>query len=118
MRSDLYQVFMTYVKERPSENNSTIKLNEDTLQFLKDSNTTNSLEIKKSGNIFTIPTQIDIIQIYDTGVLYLSYTTASKMSSKILGGTAMSKVNIAEEARSIAQKYQEKPEMVNKIELL
>lgn len=65
MRSDLYQVFMTYVKERPSENNSTIKLNEDTLQFLKDSNTTNSLEIKKSGNIFTIPTQIDIIQIYD-----------------------------------------------------
>lgn len=30
----------------------------------------------------------------------------------------MSKVNIAEEARSIAQKYQEKPEMVNKIELL
>jgi len=30
----------------------------------------------------------------------------------------MRKVNIAEEARSIAQKYQEKPEMVNKIELL
>ena len=30
----------------------------------------------------------------------------------------MSKVNIAEEARSIAQKYQEKPEAVNKIDLL
>ena len=56
--------------------------------------------------------------IYDTSVLHSSYTTASKMSSKILGGTAMSKVNIAEKARSIAQKYQEKPEMFNKIELL
>ena len=75
-------------------------------------------DVSKSEEALTLKTHYDIIQICDTSVLYSSYTTASKMSSKILGGTAMSKVNIAEEARSIAQKYQEKPEMVNKIELL
>jgi hypothetical protein len=48
MREDLYQVFMTYVNERQSENNLVIKINPDTLQFLKDSNTTSSSEIKKN----------------------------------------------------------------------
>jgi hypothetical protein len=48
MREDLYKVFMTYINERQSENNLVIKVSEDTLQFLKDSNTTSHTELKKS----------------------------------------------------------------------
>ena len=65
MREDLYQVFMTYVNERQSENNLVIKINPDTLQFLKDSNTTSSSEIKKNWKVYSIATQIDVIQNYD-----------------------------------------------------
>lgn len=65
MRDDLYQIFMTYVKERPLESNSIVKINKDSIQFLKDSNTMNTDEIKRSGNSLTIPTQIDVFQIYD-----------------------------------------------------
>ena len=63
--SDLYQVFMTYVTERQSENNLTIKIDPNTLQFLKDSNTTNSYEIKKIWRNYSIPTQINVIQTYN-----------------------------------------------------
>jgi hypothetical protein len=38
---------MTYVNERQPENNIVSRLDLNTLQFLKDSNTTNSDEIKK-----------------------------------------------------------------------
>jgi hypothetical protein len=38
---------MTYVNERQSENNLTVKINPNSLQFLKDSNNTNTDEIKK-----------------------------------------------------------------------
>jgi hypothetical protein len=38
---------MTYVNERQSENNLTVKIDQNTLQFLKDSNATNNDEIKK-----------------------------------------------------------------------
>ena len=65
MREDLYQVFMKYISERQSENNLVVKVNQDTLQFLKDSNTTNHSEIKKSWKIYSIATQIDVIQTYD-----------------------------------------------------
>jgi len=65
MREDLYQIFMTYVNERPSENNLLMKINKNTIQFLKDSNTTNSDEIKKSGKVYTIATQVDVVQTYD-----------------------------------------------------
>ena len=65
LRSDLYQIFMTYVKERQSENSLTVKIDPNTLQFLKDSNTTNSNEIKKVGNTYSISTQIDVVQTYD-----------------------------------------------------
>ena len=65
MREDLYQIFMTYVGERPLENTAIVKINKDTILFLKDSNTTNTYDVKKSGNILTIPTQISIMQIYD-----------------------------------------------------
>ena len=40
-------------------------MNPDTLQFLKDSNATNDYEVKKTGKMLTIPTQINIIQTYD-----------------------------------------------------
>jgi hypothetical protein len=56
---------MTYVNERPSENNLLMKINKNTIQFLKDSNTTNSDEIKKSGKVYTIATQVDVVQTYD-----------------------------------------------------
>jgi hypothetical protein len=56
---------MTYVKERQSENSLTVKIDPNTLQFLKDSNTTNSNEIKKVGNTYSISTQIDVVQTYD-----------------------------------------------------
>ena len=56
---------MTYVEERPLENAAIVKINKDTIQFLKDSNTTNDYDVKKSGNVLTIPTQISIMQIYD-----------------------------------------------------
>jgi hypothetical protein len=56
---------MTYVNERQSENNLTVKIDPNTLQFLKDSNTTNTYEIKKIGKIYSISTQIDVIQTYD-----------------------------------------------------
>ncbi len=62
---DLYQLFMTYVNERQSENNLTIKIDPNTLQFLKDSNTTNSNEIKKIWKTYSISTQINVIQTYD-----------------------------------------------------
>ena len=65
MREDLYQVFMTYINERRSENNLVIKINSASVQFLKDSITTNQNEIKKSGNVFTISTQADVVQTYD-----------------------------------------------------
>lgn len=65
LRSDLYQVFMTYISERQSENNLTIRIDENTLQFLKDSNTTNSYEIKKIWKTYSIPTQINVIQTYN-----------------------------------------------------
>lgn len=65
LRSDLYQVFMTYANERQSENNLTIKIDPNTLQFLKDSNTTNSYEVKKIWKTYSISTQINIIQTYD-----------------------------------------------------
>ena len=35
MREDLYQIFMTYVNERPSENNLVMEINKNTMQFLK-----------------------------------------------------------------------------------
>lgn len=63
--SDLYQIFMTYVNERQSENNLTIKIDPNTLQFLKDSNNTNSDEIKKVWRNYSISTQINIVQTYD-----------------------------------------------------
>jgi hypothetical protein len=56
---------MTYVNERQSENNLTVKIDPNTLQFLKDSNPTNTYEIKKIGKIYSISTQIDVIQTYD-----------------------------------------------------
>lgn len=65
LRSDLYEVFMTYVKERQSENNLTVKIDSNTLQFLKDSNTINNDEIKKIWKSYSIATQINIIQTYD-----------------------------------------------------
>ena len=65
MREDLYQVFMTYINERRSENNLVIKINSDTIQFLKDSVTTNHDEIKRAGDVFTISTQVEIVQTYD-----------------------------------------------------
>ena len=65
LRSDLYQIFMTYINERPSENNTIIKLNPNTLQFLKDSDITSASEIRKSGKVYSISTQIDVVQTYD-----------------------------------------------------
>ncbi len=65
MREDLYKVFMTYINERQSENNLVIKVSEDTLQFLKDSNTTSHTELKKSWKIYSIATQINVVQTYD-----------------------------------------------------
>lgn len=65
MWEDLYEIFMTYVNERPFENSLIVKINSWTLQFLKDSNTTNKYEVKKDWNVFTIPTQIDVVHIYD-----------------------------------------------------
>ena len=65
MRDDLYQVFMTYTNERHSENNLVVKINPNTTQFLKDSITTNHDEIRRAGEVFTISTQVDIIQTYD-----------------------------------------------------
>ena len=65
MRKDLYQVFMTYINERQSENNLVIKIDQDTLQFLKDSNTTSATEIKKSWKVYSIATQVNIIETYD-----------------------------------------------------
>ena len=65
LRSDLYQLFMTYINERQSENNLVVKIDPNTLQFLKDSNTTNSYEIKKIWRTYSISTQINVIQTYD-----------------------------------------------------
>ena len=65
MWDDLYQIFMTYINERQSENNLVVKINPHTIQFLKDSITTNHDEIKKSGDVFTISTQVEVVQAYD-----------------------------------------------------
>jgi uncharacterized protein with HEPN domain len=65
LRSDLLQIFTTYVRERQSENNITIRIDPNTLQFLKDSNTTNTDEIKKIWKTYSISTQINAIQTYD-----------------------------------------------------
>ena len=63
--SDLYQVFMTYINERQPENNIISRIDSNTLQFLKNSNTTNSDEIKKIWKSYVISTQVDVIQTYD-----------------------------------------------------
>lgn len=62
---DLYQIFMTYIKERQPENNIISRIDPNTLQFLKNSNTTNSDEIKKIWKSYAISTQINVIQTYD-----------------------------------------------------
>ena len=62
---DIYNVFSTYINERPLDNNLIIKINPNTLSFFKDSNTTSSDEIRKSGNVYSISTQVDVIQTYD-----------------------------------------------------
>jgi hypothetical protein len=56
---------MTYINERHSENNLVVKINSDTIQFLKDSITTNHDEIKRSGDVFTISTQVQVVETYD-----------------------------------------------------
>ena len=65
LRSDLYQIFMTYVNERQSENDLTVKIDQNSLQFLKDSNTTNNDEIKKIWKTYSISTQINVVHTYD-----------------------------------------------------
>ena len=65
LRSDLYNLFMIYANERQSENNLTVEIDSNTLEFLKDSNTTNSDEIKKDWKSYSISTQVNIIQTYD-----------------------------------------------------
>ena len=56
---------MTYITERPPENNLTIKIDPNTIQFLKNSNTTDSSEIKKIWKTYAISTQINTVQTYD-----------------------------------------------------
>ena len=65
MWDDLYQVFLTYVNERASENDLLVTINSNTVQFLKDSNTTSSDEIKKTWKVYSISTQVDVVQVYD-----------------------------------------------------
>ena len=65
LRDDLYQLFMTYINERQSENDIIIKIDPNTLQFLRNTNTTDSFEIKKIWNTYSISTQINIIQTYN-----------------------------------------------------
>lgn len=62
---DLYQIFMTFVNERQSISNAFIKIDENSVQFLKNSDTTQAWEIKKDWKIFIISTQVDIIQSYN-----------------------------------------------------
>ena len=56
---------MTYVNERQSENDLTVKIDQNSLQFLKDSNTTNNDEIKKIWKTYSISTQINVVHTYD-----------------------------------------------------
>ena len=63
--NDLYQLFMTYINERQAENNFTIKIDPNTIQFLKNTNTTDLYEIKKIWKTYSISTQINIIQTYN-----------------------------------------------------
>jgi len=65
IRDDLYQVFMTYVNERPSKNNQLVKIDLNSVQFLKNSDNTNTDEIKKEWKVYSISTQANIIQTYD-----------------------------------------------------
>ena len=65
MREDLYKIFMTYIQERQPENNLITRIDSSTVQFLKDTNTTNQNEIKKSWNIYSITTQIETTEIYN-----------------------------------------------------
>ena len=65
MREDLYKIFMTYIQERQPENNLITRIDPSTVQFLKDTNTTNQNEIKKSWNIYSITTQIETTEIYN-----------------------------------------------------
>ena len=65
LRSDLLQIFTTYVNERQSENNLTIRIDSNSLQFFKDSNTTSNNEIKEFWKGYSITTQINAIQTYD-----------------------------------------------------
>jgi len=62
---DVYKVFKTYIDERQSENSIISRIDENTLQFLKDSNTTNADEIKKIWKSYAISTQVNVIQTYD-----------------------------------------------------
>lgn len=65
MWEDLYHIFTTYVNERNSEENKIIKIDPDSIQFLKNSDNTDSSEIKKNGKVYSIATQINVIQSYD-----------------------------------------------------
>ena len=80
---------MTYLSERHSENNLIVKINQNTLQFLKDSNTTNSDEIKKSGKVYSISTQVDVVQAYDFD------TDQKQILSDIKNKTSGMKINDA-----------------------
>lgn len=62
---DLYQLFLTYVNERPTESNLLVTINPSSVQFLKDSNTTSSDEIRKNWKVYSISTQVSVTEVYD-----------------------------------------------------
>ena len=62
---DLIKAFTTYIKERPSEKIQVLSLDRNSVAFIKDTSSFEEGEIRKSGDTFIIPTQINSIQGYD-----------------------------------------------------
>ena len=64
LKSDLLNIFDQFLQERSTETTKISHLIDDSIVFIKDS-LIDENDIKKNGDIYIIPTQIDYFQEYD-----------------------------------------------------
>ncbi len=62
LKEDLLHAFQQYLHERSSDTVQISQLNEEGFTFIKDSSLLDNGDLKKNGDIYIIPTQIQIFQ--------------------------------------------------------
>ena len=65
LKEDLLRAFRQYLQERSSDTVQISQLNEESFAFIKDSSLLDHGDLKMNGEIYIIPTQIQVFQGYD-----------------------------------------------------